>query len=60
MREMRDAYRILVRNIKGRSHPEYLSTDVGIMDLREVLFLGVNRIMWLRTGTSGGLLCTRL
>jgi hypothetical protein len=41
--EMKNAYKILVRNLKGRDYLEGLGTDGKI---------GCN---WLRIGTSGGL-----
>jgi hypothetical protein len=62
MGEMRNAYKILVEN------PE-VKTPLGIprrrwednirMVIREIRSRVWTGFMWLRTGTSGGLLCTR-
>jgi hypothetical protein len=56
MRQKRDAYRILVGKPEGRNplgRPRRRWVDNTKMDLREI---GWIRFIWLRIGTSGGLL----
>jgi len=51
--EMKNAYEILVKNLKGGGHLE----DVGL-DEKMILqwILGTTECIWLRIGTSDGLL----
>jgi hypothetical protein len=55
-------YRILVVNLKGRDYSRDLSVDGKVM-LKLILNMYKNRVriefIWLRIGTSGGLLFTR-
>jgi hypothetical protein len=59
---MRNAYYILVGNLMGRDHLEDLGVDGNII-LQWILGKWCGRVwtgfIWLRIGTSGGLLCIR-
>jgi hypothetical protein len=57
--EMRNEYRILVRKPEGKRsviRPNSRWEDNIRMDLREIGWECVDRCIWLRIGTSGGLL----
>jgi hypothetical protein len=59
MAEKRNVYRLLVGKPKRRSplgRPRCRGTDNIKMDLSEIGLGGVDRLVWLRTGTSGELL----
>jgi hypothetical protein len=58
MAEIRNASKILVWNLKGRDYSEDQDVDgksTGT-DLRKIGWEGVDWFIWLRVGTSGGLL----
>jgi hypothetical protein len=58
-REKRNSYRILVGKLEGKrplGRPRRRWEDNIIMDLREMYGVVWNRLIWLRMGTSGGLL----
>jgi hypothetical protein len=64
MGERRNAYRILVGNPEGKrqlGRPRRRCVDNNKMGLREIGWDGMDWIglIWLRIGTSGGLLRTR-
>jgi hypothetical protein len=57
--EMRNAYNILVENLKGRHHSEDLGVDVKITSewiLRKSVRKMWTGFIWLKLETSGGLL----
>jgi hypothetical protein len=57
--EKRNAYRILVRKAEGKrplGRPRHRWVDNIKMDLREIGWDGMDWSIWLRIGTSGGLL----
>jgi hypothetical protein len=59
MGEKRNAYKILVGNPEGKrplGRPKRRWVDNIKMDLREIGWDGGNGSIWLRIGTSGGLL----
>jgi hypothetical protein len=63
MEEKKNAYRILIGKPEGKrplGRPRYMYVDNIKMDLKEreygVVWTG---LIWLRIGTSEGLLCTR-
>jgi hypothetical protein len=61
MGERRGAYRASVRKPEGRrplERPRRRWEDIIKMDLREVGW-GCRRLIWLRIGSGGGLLCIR-
>jgi hypothetical protein len=57
MGEERNAYRIAVGKPEGRPRGRWV--DNIKTELREIGWSDMNWMIWLRIGTSGGLLCTR-
>jgi hypothetical protein len=59
MGEKRNSYRILLAKLEGRrpeGRPRHRCVDNIKIDLRETGWDGVDWLVWLRIGTSGGLL----